>query len=101
MTPKSHDPISEWMTMSQERMPITDMEHLILADIHAIAKKRAVRRRYLAFGWLSFLIGAGSGLWLATQMDIGLVAQVGIVVALMFGLEDLWKQSRGLKELPA
>jgi len=108
MNTTESDPIKDWMRLSQVTMPITDMDNLVLADIHAIAKKRAIQRRYLAFGWLSFLVGAIVGLWIASPIYADMLhptseflLQIGVSIALMFGFNQLWQQSKGLKDIHA
>ncbi len=107
MNTSRHDPISTWMQASQAPIPIQYMEDLVLADIRALHRANAQRRRYLAFAWVSFLIGAVSGLWIASPIYADLLhptseflVQLVVSVALMFGFNQLWQQSRELKKAP-
>ncbi len=103
MNIQEQDPFREWMTFAQTPIPIKDMEDLVLADIRAIQKGKEVRRRYLMFAWFSFLIGAVSGLWIASPIYADLLhpsteflLQLVVSIALMFGFNQLWQQSRAL-----
>lgn len=103
MNPSQHDPISAWMHASQAPIPITDMDDLVMADIRAIHRVKSRQRRYLAFAWLSFGVGAASGLWIASpwMADVlnpsaEMMLQLTVSLALVFGVDRLWRQGRRL-----
>lgn len=106
MNTSEHDPISDWMRASQVSIPIRDMDDLVMADIRAVVKVKARQRRYLAFAWLSFGVGAASGLWIASPWLSDLLhpsaetlLQMAVSIALVFGVDRLWRQGRELREL--
>ena len=105
MNTHEQDPIHEWMTSSQVPIPIKDMEDLVQADIRAISRAKLHRRKYLAFAWFSFLIGAVSGLWIASPIYADLLhptyeflLQIAVSIALVFGFNQLWQQSKSLEK---
>jgi hypothetical protein len=105
MNTSEHDPILTWMQAAQAPIPIKDMDDLVMADIQAALRVKSQQRRYLAFAWLSFLVGAASGLWIASPLMADLLnpsaeilLQVGVSLALVFELDRLWRQGRELAE---
>lgn len=106
MNTSQHDPISTWMQAAQAPIPITDMDDLVMADIRATLQVKARQRRYLAFAWLSFGVGAASGLWIASPWvadvlnpSAEMLLQMGVSLALVFGADRLWRQARELQQL--
>lgn len=106
MNTSEHDPISTWMQAAQASIPITDMDDMVMADIRATLRVKSRQRRYLAFAWLSFGVGAASGLWIASpwMADVlnpsaEMLLQVGVSLALVFGVDRLWRQGKELGEL--
>jgi hypothetical protein len=106
MNISEHDPIARWMKASQAPILITDMNDLVMADIRATLRVKSRQRRYLAFAWLSFGVGAASGLWIASpwMADVlnpsaEMLLQVGVSLALVFGVDRLWRQGKELGEL--
>ncbi len=104
MNTSEHDPILTWMQAAQAPIPIKDMDDLVMADIRATLRVKSQQRRYLAFAWLSFLVGAASGLWIASpwMADVlnpsaEMLLQVGVSLALVFGVDRLWRQSKELR----
>lgn len=76
-----------------------------MADIRAISQARLHRKRYLLFAWFSFLIGAVSGLWIASPIYADLLhpsseflIQIAVSIALVFGFNQLWQLSRTLEK---
>lgn len=106
MNPSEHDPISDWMRASHVPIPIRDMDDLVMAEVRAAVRVKARQRRYLAFAWLSFGVGAASGLWIASPWVSDLLnptaemlLQVAVSLALVFGADRLWRQARELQLL--
>lgn len=104
MNTSEHDPISTWMQASRAPIPIKDMDDLVMADIRSTLRVKSHQRRYLAFAWLSFLVGAASGLWIASpwMADVlnpsaEMLLQVGVSLALVFGVDRLWRQSKEMR----
>lgn len=106
MNTSEHDPIARWMKASQAPIPITDMDALVMAEVRAVARVKARQRRYLVFAWLSFGVGAASGLWIASPLVSDLLnptaemlLQVAVSLALVFGADRLRRQARELRLL--
>ncbi len=94
------------MHAARAPIPITDMDDLVMADIRARLRVTSRQRRYLAFAWLSFGVGAASGLWIASpwMADVlnpsaEMILQVAVSLALVFGVDRLWRQGKALGEL--
>lgn len=106
MNTSEHDPIAMWMKAAQAPIPITDMDELVMAEVRAVARVKARQRRYLAFAWTSFLVGAASGLWIASPWmaavlnpSAEMLLQVAVSIALVFGVDRLWRQGKELRML--